>query len=125
MTYAFLIASCVVFIELFIFLDLIRESHKIIADSHEAMRVVISDMDDREKETYMRRASLTMLLTTFRFLLKFFTICVALYAMYRVFIYCFPQARQSVLESLISPVAILFLTVVGTAYFWLRSVILK
>ena len=68
MIYVFLLASCIVFIELFIVLDLKKEAMDMVARSHAAMRVMMSaEYDDDEKETLVRRASINMLKATFFF----------------------------------------------------------
>lgn len=126
MIYAFLLVSCIVFIELFMVLDLRKDASRIIAGSREAMRVIMSpEADDDEKEAFVRRASADMFVATFKFLLKFLIIFLALYALYALVSYIVPAIRGPILESLVSPIVIVGLTLLAMAYVWLRNVILK
>lgn len=126
MIYVFLLASCIVFIELFIVLDLKKEAMDMVARSHAAMRVMMSaEYDDDEKETLVRRASINMLKATFFFSLKFLLVVMALYTMYWLTVTVFPELREPILRSIVSPIVIIGLTLAAAAYVWARNVLLK
>ena len=126
MIYVFLLASCIVFIELFIVLDLKKEAKGMVARSHAAMRVMMSgEYDDDEKETLVRRASIDMFKATFFFSLKFLLIVLVLYTMYWLTVTVFPELREPILGSIVSPIVIIGLTMAAAAYLWARNVLLK
>lgn len=126
MIYVFLLASCIVFIELFIVLDLKQEATDMVARSHAAMRVMMSaEYDDDEKETLVRRASIDMFKATFLFALKFLLIVLVLYTMYWLTVTVFPGLRGPILGSIVSPIVVIGLTLAAAAYVWARNVILK
>ena len=126
MIYVFFVISCIVFIELFIFLNLQTEAAKIITRSREAMGVVISsELDDDAKEAFMRRAAIEMFKATFIFAIKFLLIVVVLYAMYWLLVRIFPELRYPILESLVSPIIIIGVTFAAMSYAWVRNVIIK
>ena len=71
MIYVFLVVSCIVFVELFIFLDPKTDAAKIVKRSRESIGVVISsELDDDEKEAFMRNASIQMFKGTFILTIK-------------------------------------------------------
>ena len=122
----FLVISCIVFIELFIFLDLEKEAIGIITRSREAMSVVMSsELDDDAKEAFMRHASIDMFKATFMFVIKFLLIAVVLYAMYWLLVSIAPDLRDPILESFVSPIVIIGVTFAGISYAWVRNVVLK
>ena len=126
MIYVFLLASCIVFIELFIVLDLRREATSIVTRSHAGMRVLTSaDLDDDEKEALVRRASVDLFKATLLFSLKFLMIALALYIMFWLAVALFPDLRNPILESIASPTIIIGLTLAAAAYVWARNVLLK
>ena len=126
MTYVFLFTSAIVFVELFIALDVRQQAQLIVSRAGEATRVILSsDLDDDQKETFMRRSSVEMFAATFKFLMKFLVIILAMYAMFFLITFTFPATRESILESFVSPIVILGLTLAAFAYVWLRNVIFK
>ncbi len=126
MIYLFLLGSCIVFIEMFIVLDLKREAMSFVARSRAAMRVVMSaELDDDEKEALVRRASIEMFKATFLFSLKFLFIVLVLYTMYWLIVTVFPELRDPILGSIVSPIVIIVLTLAAAAYVWARNVLLK
>ena len=126
MIYVFLLATCIVFIELFFVLDLRRETKDIVARSRAAVQIVMSaELDDDRKETLVRRASIEMFKVTFLFSLKFLLIALALYSMYWLVVMVFPELRDPILGSIVSPIVIIGLTLVAAAYVWARNVLLK
>ena len=126
MIYLFLMISCVIFIELFIFFDLKNDAMKLVTQSREAMSVVMSSkLHDDSKEAFMRQASIETLKGTFMFAMKFLLITVVLYAIYWLLITMVPDLRVPILESFVSPTVIIGVTVAAMSYAWLRNVILK
>lgn len=126
MIYAYLLVSCVVFVELFIFLDLKNEATAILSRSREAIGVVMSrELDDAAKESFMRRASVDMFKATLVFSLKLILVVVALYAIYWLVVGAFPPLRDRILQSFVSPLVIIALTLAALVYVWARDVVLK
>ena len=102
------------------------EAMGFVARSRAAMRVVMSaELDDDEKEALVRRASLEMFKATFLFSLKFLLIVVVLYTMYWLIVTVFPELRDPILGSIVSPIVIIVLTLAAAAYVWARNVLLK
>lgn len=126
MIYALLLLSCVVFLELFLFLDLRAEATAIVARSREAVRVMVAkDMSDDDKEAFMRRASLAMLKATATFTLKFLGIFAVLYAIFLGAVALVPDLERPLLDSFVSPPIILMLTIATASYAWVRNAVLK
>jgi hypothetical protein len=126
MIYALLFPLCVVFLELFLLLDLRKEAIAIVARSREAVRVMVAkDISDDDKEVFMRRASLAMLKATATFTLKFLAIVAVLYAIFLAAVALIPDLEQPLLDSLVSPPIILLLTIATVSYAWVRNAVLK
>ena len=126
MIYVFLFTSAIVFVELFIALDVRQQAQLIVSRAREATRVILSsDLDDDQKETFMRRSSVEMFAATFKFLMKFLVIILVIYAMFFLITFTFPATREPILESFVSPIVMLGLTLAAFAYVWLRNVIFK
>jgi hypothetical protein len=126
MIYPLLFLFCVVFLELFLLLDLRREAIAIVARSREAVRVMVAkDMSDDDKEAFMRRASLAMLKATATFTLKFLGIFVVLYAIFLGVVALIPDLERSLLDSFVSPPIILMLTIATVLYAWVRNAACK
>ena len=126
MIYVFLVVSCIVFVELFIFLDLKTDAAKIVKRSHKSIGVAISsELDDDEKEDFMRKASIQMFMGTFILTIKFLLIAVVLFAMYWLMISFVPDLRDPILNSFVSPIVIIGVTAAAMSYAWVRNVILK
>ncbi len=118
--------SCVIFIELFIFLDLKNDAMRLVTQSRKAMSVVMSSkLDDDAKEAFLRQASIEMFKATFVLAMKFLVITVVLYAMYWLLVTIAPDLRVPILESFVSPVVIIGVTVVAMSYAWVRNVVRK
>lgn len=126
MIYALLILSCVVFLELFRFLRLRKETAAIVARSREAMRVMLAkDISDDDKEAFTRRASLAMLKVTATFTLKLLGMFAVLFAIFVAAIALRPDLERPLLDSLVSPRIILILTIAAVSYAWLRNAVVK
>ena len=126
MIYALLLLFCVVFLELFLLLDLRKEAIAIVARSREAVRVMAdADSSDDDKEAFMRRAALAMLKTTATFSLKLVGIFAVLYAMFLGAVALIPDLERPLLDSLVSPPIIAVLTIATVLYAWVRNAVLK
>jgi hypothetical protein len=126
MIYALLLPLCIVFLELFLFLDLRKEAMAIVARSREAVRVMAAkDISDDDKEAFMRRAALAMLKATAMFTLKFLGIVAVLCAIFLGAVALMPDLERPLLDSLVSPPTILMLTIATVLYAWVRNAVLK
>jgi hypothetical protein len=126
MSYALLFLFCVVFLELFLLLDLRKEAVAIVARSREAVRVVVAKgMSDDEKEAFMRRESLAMLKATAMLTLKLLGICAVLYAMFLGTVAVMPDLERPLLDSFVSPPIIVMMTIATVLYAWARNAVLK
>jgi hypothetical protein len=126
MTYAVLLVLCIVFLELFLLLRLRDDVMTIFRRSREALRVFMAkDLDDSEKETFMRRESVLMLKAAGSFTAKFAIIFGVLYLVYLLAVSAFPDLRDEILDSLVSPAVIVILTVATLCYAWARNAIRK
>jgi hypothetical protein len=126
MTYAVLLVLCIVFLELFLFFRLRDDVMTIFRRSREALRVFMAkDLDDSEKETFMRRESVLMLKAAGSFTAKFAIIFGVLYLVYLLAVSAFPDLRDEILDSLVSPAVIVILTVATLCYAWARNAIRK
>lgn len=126
MIYALLFLFCVVFLELFLLLDLRKGATAIVARSHEALRVMVAkDMSDDEKEAFMRSASLALLKAAATFALKVFGIFLVLYAIFLGAVALAPDLERPLLDSFVSPPILLMLTIATVSYAWVRNAVLK
>jgi len=126
MTYAVLFVFCIVFLELFLFLGLRNEVMAIMRRSREALRVLMTtDLDDSEKESFMRRESVLMLKAAGMFTAKFAIIFGVLYLLYLLAVSAFPDLQDEILDNLVSPAVIAILTVATLCYAWARNAIRK
>lgn len=126
MSYALLLLFCVVFLELFLLLDLRKEAVAIAARSREAMRVVAAKgMSDDEKESFMRRESLAMFKATATLTLKLLGIAAVLYAIFLGAVAVMPDLERPLLDSFVSPRIIAMMTIATVLYAWARNAILK
>jgi uncharacterized membrane protein (DUF485 family) len=80
-------------------------------------------MGDDEKEVFMRQASLESFKATFRFALKFLLAGGVLYVLYRLTITFFPHLKEPLLESFVSPLALVGVTLAVMVYAWARKTI--
>ncbi len=124
MVYLLLLAISVVFVELFILFKILPDAQNVLKLSSKSVSVMKSkEMTDNEKEAFMRKNSLTMMLATLKFAGKFIAIFVVLYALfYAVEIYSKELALE-LNQQLYSVVAMTVLTIVTLAYVWIRNVI--
>ena len=126
MIYLVLLSSCVVFVELFLLLDLKREALQIAGLSRETLAVVMSsELGDEAKETFMRRASIDVFGATCRLVGKFLAILAVLYAIFWLASTLSPELGDRIVESFVSPSIIIGLTILTAAYVWARNVVRK
>jgi hypothetical protein len=124
MIYVPLMLFCVVFFELFRSLRIAADAMAIMARSQEAMRVLGSaKLSDDEKEVFVRRASGQIFISTLRFAAKFALIALTLVALFEATVMLVPYLDKPLLESLVSPLVIVMLTVATTAYAWVRGTV--
>lgn len=124
MTYLILVISAIIFVELFILLKILKEANSVIALSMGSLNTIKSkDLSDREKEQLMRKNSVVMIQTTFKFILKFLLLFASIYLFIMVVIYFFPHLEDSIYEGFTSIVSILVVTLVASIYVWGRNVI--
>jgi hypothetical protein len=125
MTYALLLLFCIVFFELFALFGLAKDAMAIIARAQTAMHVLRSpELGDDEKESHMRRGSADIFKATLRFAAKFVLIGLVLYLLFLLTVAVYPDRKEVILESIVSPVVIAMLTVGTGCYVWSRKAIL-
>ena len=126
MIYAALALMCVLFIELFILLNLRLRADEIFSVSREAMQTMSSkSLSDAEKEVAIRGCSLRLLKATLLFTGLFGLIVLALVAVYVAFVAMFPDLRGPLDAALLSPLVLAGMTAGALAYIWLRRAITK
>jgi len=126
MLYAVLLAYAIIFIELFIGLKIIHDAYDVLQLSSKSIGVMkSSSMTDREKEIFMRTNSLSMLLTTFNFIGKFFFIFVTLFLINLAVEFFSADLALKVTESFTSIKFITLVTIVAIFYVWIRDVVRK
>ena len=122
MIYFYLLVSCVAFVELFMLFRLRRDVSTILSLSREAVQVMMSpELGDDAKEAFMRRASARMFKSTLLFVLKFLLIVAVLYAIFAFTVYLAPEIEGSILQSVVSPVVIVLLTIATAGYVYGRN----
>ena len=126
MIYAYLVVSCIVFIELLILLDLKKGAIEVVKRSHDSIAILTSpDLDDDAKEALVKSAAIEMLKIALIFSMKMLLICLVLFSLYWVVVAIFPELKEPIAESLLSPVMIVELTCAAVAYAWARNAIFK
>lgn len=126
MTYALLLLLSVVLFELFLLLKMGRNAQAILTRSQSAMRVLHSpELADEEKELVMRRESIEILKATVLLAGKLFLAGGVLFTLFQLIVAIFPDLREPLLGSLISPSVIAILTVAVVGYAWGRKALLR
>jgi hypothetical protein len=126
MIYVFLLIMCVVFIELFLFLDVSKQLGSTISLSKEALDVLKSStIEDEEKEVIIRRKSLSIFKVTLFFTSKFLLIFFILYVIYLLSIHWFFVSEKEFAEKIFSLQILLSMTIVSMLYIFIRNVIKK
>lgn len=125
MLYPLLILFAVIFFELFMLLRISKNVGEIVTRAQESMHVLASStIGDDERETYMRRSSAEIFKATCGLAIKFLSIGLILYLLFRLIAIQFPGLRKSIVESLVSPFAIVILTAAIVCYALARKAVL-
>ena len=121
MIYLLLFLFSVAFVELFILLRLSRDIHSVVELSRKGVGVLMSpEMDDEEKELFIRRRALELFKATFLLLAKFFSVFLILYAFYFIVTQFSSETGEAVLAGFQSLTVLLILTVATVFYVWIR-----
>ena len=126
MIYITLLLLSVLFIELFILFDIndtIRSVLRISRDVYSIMKS--SELDENEKERFVRRSALDMFKITLVFLVKIAFILLALYVLYIILSSVFSLSEERLIEVSLLPQTIVALILLGFLYIRLRSVIIR
>jgi hypothetical protein len=126
MIYITLLSLSVLFIELFILLDIndtIGSVFRISRDAYSIMKS--SELDENEKERFVRRSSLDMFKITLVFLVKITFILLALYGLYILLSSVLPLSEDRLIEVSFLPQTIIALILLSFLYIRLRSVIIR
>lgn len=125
MTYAYLVAASILFVELVVRLDFRRDARRVAARSREALSVIASAETDDVKAAWMRRASLDVLRGTLGLCARIGVIAAVLGATWWAVVAMSPALGHAILEKSVSPAVVVALTLVASAYGWLRHVVLE
>jgi len=124
MIYIILMISSILFVELFLAFSITSEAKKVIQLTSNALETVKSkSLTDREKEVFMRKNSLVMLLTTLMFIVKFFSIFIIIYIFINGFLFFYPDLTDLIMMNLTSLKPLLLLSLATLIYVWARNVI--
>jgi len=124
MMYLVLLASSIIFVELFIAFKILKDAQAVMSLSLESVNTMkSSNMSDREKEAFMRKNSVIMLVTTLKFIAKFFAIFGIIYSLILIVFNLYPHLSEPIIDSFTSLVPMLILTLVTMVYVWGRNVI--
>jgi hypothetical protein len=126
MIYLSLLLLCIIFIELFILLDLNSNIKSVFVRSKDAYNVVISTkLNDDVKEKSVRQSSLAIFKDTVIFLVKLILVIFILYIIYILLLSLFSLSKDQMIAASFSLYTIIILTVASLIYSWIRSVIIK
>jgi len=126
MIYIALLLLSVLFIELFILFDINDSIRSVLRISRDAYSTVMSsELDDNEKELFVRRSSLAMFKITLAFLLKIMFVLLALYVFYILFSFLFSFSGEELIKVSLLPQTIIALILLSFLYIRLRSVIIR
>ena len=126
MIYITLLLLSVLFIELFIILDINGTVRSVLRISRDACSIMkSSELDEIEKERFVRRSALDMFKITLVFLAKIILILLALYVLYIILSSMFSLSEDRLIEASFLPQTIIALILFGFLYIRLRSVIIR
>jgi hypothetical protein len=126
MIYITLLLLSVLFIELFIILDINGTVRSVLRISRDACSIMkSSELDENEKERFVRRSALDMFRITLVFIAKIVLILLALYVLYIILSSMFSLSEASLIEASFLPQTIIALILFGFLYIRLRSVIIR
>ena len=125
MLYPLLVLFAIIFFELFMILRISKDAATIVSLSRESIRVLTSStMGDDERETCIRRSSAEIFKATCGLAMKFFSIGLVLYFLFRMTAIQFPDLRKPMIESFVSPFTIVILTATIAFYALVRKAVL-
>ena len=125
MLYPLLMLFALIVFELFLLLRISKDVRAIVTLARESMRVLASStFGDDEREACMRRSSAEIFKATCGLAVKFLSIGLILYLLFRLTAIQFPDLRESMVESFVSPFAIVILTAAIVCYALVRKAIL-
>jgi hypothetical protein len=126
MIYISLVLLSVLFIELFILFDINDTARSVLRISRDAYSIMqSSELDDGEKERYIRGSALDMFKITLVFLVKIILILLALYVLFIILSSVFSLSEVRLMEASLLPQTIIALILLGFLYIRLRSVIIR
>jgi len=126
MIYFILSILSVIFIELFIRFNLMKDAHGVIElSSHSVNIFKSSELSDNEKELFMRTHSVKLLIKTLTLAGKFLSVFAVLFLLVLLLSLFSPELANEVVDYTQSVKVIILLTVGSLIYLWLRNVINK
>jgi hypothetical protein len=124
--YITLLLLSVLFIELFILFDINDSIRTVLRISRDAYSTVMSsELNDNEKELFVRRSSLAMFKITLAFLVKITFVLLALYVFYLLLSFLFSLSEEQLIKVSLLPQTIIALILLSFLYIRLRSVIIR
>jgi len=126
MIYFALLLLSILFIELFILFDINDTVRSVLRISRDAYSVMRSpELDENQKERFIRRSALDMFRITLVFLVKITFILLALYVLYVILSSVFSLSEDRLIAASFLPQTIIALILLGFLYIRLRSVIIR
>ena len=126
MIYFALLLLSVLFIELFVLFDINDTVRSVLRISRDAYSVMRSpELDENQKERFIRRSALDMFRITLVFLVKITFILLALYVLYIILSSVFSLSEDRLIAASFLPQTIIALILLGFLYIRLRSVIIR
>jgi hypothetical protein len=126
MIYVLIFGSCILVVELFLFLDLWKHGSSLVFHSRDGLRVLTAaDLGDDEKEAFARSASLAMLRSTTGLTFKILLIAGILYLLYGLTVWVFPSLGPGLSRALVSPAIILSSALAAACYARVRHAVVE
>lgn len=124
MVYAVLFFYAFFFIEAVYLFKLMGNIARILTLSNDSVKMMADkNRSDREKEVFMKKNSLTMLSTTFKFLFKLLTIIFSIYLLNLLIEQYDADLSGAVIEAAVTLHAIIIISLASIAYVWIRNVV--
>jgi len=124
MVYLLLLVISIVFVEMFIALNILPDAQNVLKLSSESVNVMKSkEMTDDQKEAFMKKNSLTMLVATLKFSAKFISIFIVLFGLIYALEFYSKELATEVTNSFYSITIMTVLTAATLLYVWIRNVI--
>jgi hypothetical protein len=126
MSYVLIFGSSIIFIELFLILNLGQDARALVNGTRESLQMLgRDDIGDEAKEDFVRGASIRMLTRTTTLTLKLLLIAAVIYALYRAAVFARPALEPELTQSLVSPTALAVVTAAAACYVLLRNAVRK